>query len=290
MTLVPTFPQLGRLESEIRGILYNKLLPLNSNIRLLQGLVVDPAHRNRLLHQTGEVGNIIEDVCMSSLRVIQCASNLARVAQRATDLATARTGKLQKKRIRCKRKPKPEPPSQRTFRLFPLLPPELRIKIWEAAAEPPPCAHYFSHYDQDHVTHEPGAGFMKDTALWFTCRESRYQMFLLYRRAKRDYGRLADGHDVCDEDSCQLWRMVGQLNHDSTNFRDQMHTLTSRAEYAFGFLRTWVNTIKREGSTGRIKTLMDILSRGEGWRVGETEIPLQALHSMCANLSDEGLY
>ncbi|CAK7270179.1 hypothetical protein SEPCBS57363_003971 [Sporothrix epigloea] len=104
-------------------------------------------------------------------------------------------------------------PTPTTFELFPLLPTELRLMIFTAAAQPPSCPHYFETFDPKLGGREPSAEFMVDHGLWTACKESRQSVQTQYRKAAARV--TSDYHSACHfqtQEGVRLHLQLGYLN------------------------------------------------------------------------------
>lgn len=71
---------------------------------------------------------------------------------------------------------------KRTFHSFQQLPAELRWMIWEAAAQPPLCTHFFGTFKVSERGRQPVSYLMEDRGLWEACQESRWVVMRAYDR------------------------------------------------------------------------------------------------------------
>ncbi|CAK7205294.1 hypothetical protein SEUCBS139899_008063 [Sporothrix eucalyptigena] len=89
------------------------------------------------------------------------------------------------------------------FHLFPMLPPELRFKIWQTAANAPECKHFYKAHNIPLDGQEPASFFRPDHGLWTACKESRQEVTRVYKATRahveekgcaEDWGRPFEQH------------------------------------------------------------------------------------------------
>lgn len=118
----------------------------------------------------------------SRLVYISCAATDARFLVAKLFQADERIVRIARTLPQIRQKPCA---AERTFHCFQRLPLELRLMIWEAAAVPPPCVHYFSTYKLVPKGRLPAAYLMADGGLWTACEESRQVITRVYQKTHK---------------------------------------------------------------------------------------------------------
>ncbi|OAA60343.1 hypothetical protein SPI_05467 [Niveomyces insectorum RCEF 264] len=113
------------------------------------------------------------------------------------------------------------------FRCFPSLPPEVQLMIWAAAAQPPPCAHYFATFDLALALdgREPAAYFKADRGLWRACRASREVVMRAYEKRQAYFCTTASDCLTRSKPEEAQHRRLARLNKGMRHFRKQVHGL-----------------------------------------------------------------
>lgn len=142
----------------------------------------------------------------SARYVADCATKLLRKGNNVVRLAPKRHKRL-----------KPPTNTEQTFHGFQHLPTELRLMIWEAAAQPPPCIHYFANYNMTSSGGYPAAYIMEHGGLWAACRESR---MVINRVSTEAYARV-------NKDGCSAkgkferhYRRIGKFSRNARRLRE----------------------------------------------------------------------
>ncbi|OAA63642.1 hypothetical protein SPI_03805 [Niveomyces insectorum RCEF 264] len=117
------------------------------------------------------------DLYQQALQLIQDDAKIIRLRPKVTKK------KKSKKSMECRELVE----QQRSFHYFGRLPAELKLMIWEAAVQPPPCIHFFLRFANDpHRTDRPPVAYlMDDGGLWTACQESRRVIYRAYREQHR---------------------------------------------------------------------------------------------------------
>ncbi|CAK7233535.1 hypothetical protein SBRCBS47491_008644 [Sporothrix bragantina] len=101
-----------------------------------------------------------------------------------------------------------------SFVPFARLPAELQVMIWEKAAQPPACPHYFSTFDPNRAGHDPAAAarLMADYGLWTANLSSRATMLRLYGKVfKNCDANKIQCHEICKNDELPSRQLGGIL-------------------------------------------------------------------------------
>lgn len=142
------------------------------------------------------------------------AARMALANRRITRMKPKHTGRRNKR-----------PAEQQSFHHFQYLPAEIRLLIWEAAARPPPCAHFFATYKipKCGTRRHPAAHLMDDGGLWNACKESRK---VIHRAYCKQRTRIAETGCRAASKSLELhYKRISKYNQDSLLFNSKISML-----------------------------------------------------------------
>lgn len=184
-----------------------------------------------------------------------------------------------------------EPHAPETFSFFPHVPPEVQDMIWTAAAQPPPCTHYFSNFECTRGGgREPATQFMDDRGLWEACKGSRRVIKRAYEKTSADLTRVDAS---CQEDKRAIEmqrRRLGRYNKSGERFKRQLHEPNREMKVAFQCVGQLLDSFLSNSKHPSLATLTkEAFGMGPGWKLGDEEVPVEMLEGVCADLKGEQL-
>lgn len=174
-------------------------------------------------------------------------------------------------------------PAAKTFHYFPYLSPELQVMIWTAAARPPPCAHYFATFELVLGGREPWLRYVDDAGLWTACRESRRTINRVYEKASPHAKAVGCVTASNKADEMQCGRLA-KFNKDVGRFNKSIHKLRKDLRRGFRRMENMLRDIMADPEHRSTKVIKELLGVEPGWKLGEKEVPVEAVNDLCTKL------
>lgn len=230
-------------------------------------------HPTHLYSNTWTLTNVMWKLYYDAYRVAHYAYQLSKAACLISKVASKNAPIL--------------PPAPKTLHKFPCLPAELRLMVWEAAAQPPPCAHYFAKFKLALGGREPAAHFMDDRGLWRACRESRHVVQRVYQKRSAHF---ANGDCPFDRDSSEMqYRRIARYNKKGVLFKKKIRQLNEELNIGLHRMEHWLGSVVSDKGPFSTETIKEIFAMEPGGKLGEEEVPFMEVETVCVELKDEYL-